>query len=147
MRDTRKPEMDGFSVTSLTSTCSALSHRALSTAVEIDELQKAVSPSSVDAESLEALVFLATKLQQFRQHVDILQESLTTASTISPKLQEVVVRSLRQCDAASALLEKQIKRLHPQSLGRVHSDTISIFDDLLVTYSRLFIFMTQLLSM
>jgi hypothetical protein len=138
--------MDGFSVASLTSTCASISHRALSTAVEIDELQKAASPSTSDAAGLEGLVFLGTKLLQFRQHMDILQECLTTASTISPKLQDVVVRALKQCDSASAVLEKQVKRLHPQSLGRVHFDTISVLEDLLVRYSRLFIFATQLLS-
>jgi hypothetical protein len=139
--------MNGFSVASLTSTCSSISHRALSTAVEIDELQKAASPSSDSSRSLERLVFLGSKLLQFRQHTDILQECLTTPSTISPKLQEIVVRALRQCDIASAVLEKQIKRLHPQSLDRVHFDTVSVFEDLLVRYSRLFIFANQLLSM
>ncbi|OIW23838.1 hypothetical protein CONLIGDRAFT_111743 [Coniochaeta ligniaria NRRL 30616] len=137
--------MNGFSVASLTSTCSSISHRALSTAVEIDELRKQ-SPSSDDAPVVKELLFLGTKLLQFRQHTDILQECLGTASLISPNLQEVVVRSLRQCDTASAVLEKQIKRLHPQTLDRVNPDTLSVFEDLLVAYSRVFIFATQLLS-
>lgn len=138
--------MDGFSVASLTSTCSSLCHRALSTAVEIDELQKAANPSGDGAGCLERLKFLGTELLQLRQHTDTLQECLATASTISPKLQQVAMRSLRECDAASAVLEKQVQRLHPQSLGRLNLATISTFDDLLVTYSRLFIFATQLLS-
>ncbi|KAH8905753.1 hypothetical protein BR93DRAFT_698908 [Coniochaeta sp. PMI_546] len=137
--------MNGFSVASLTSTCSSISHRALSTAVEIDELRKA-RPSSDDFPVVKELVFLGTKLLQFRQQIDILQECLTTASIISPKLQEVVVRSLRQCDAASAVLEKQVKRLHPQTLDRANPDTLFAFDDLLVAYSRVFIFTTQILS-
>jgi hypothetical protein len=141
--------MQGFSVASLTSTCSTISHRALSTAVEIDELQKAVSPSGGDASSsgLERLVFLGTKLLQFRQHTDILQECLSSAATISPRLQAIVVRSLRQCDSASAVLEKQVKRLHPQDLDGVRLETVAVFEDLFVRYSRLFIFATQLLSM
>jgi hypothetical protein len=137
--------MNGFSVASLSSTCSSISHRALSTAVEIEELRKA-SPSGDDAPVVKELVFLGTKLLQFRQHTDILQECLGTASIISPKLQEIVVRSLRQCDVASAVLEKQVKRLHPQIVDRVDPDIISVFEDLLVTYSRVFIFATQLLS-
>lgn len=137
--------MNGFSVASLTSSCSSISHRALSTAVEIDELRKA-SPSGDDSPAVEKLAFLGTRLQQFRQHTDILQECLGTASVISPKLQEVVQRSLRQCDAASAILEKQVKRLHPQTLRQAHADTLDVFEDLLVAYSRVFIFATQLLT-
>jgi hypothetical protein len=137
--------MNGFSIASLASTCSAISHRALSTAVEIDELRKA-SPSSDDAPGPKQLAFLATKLQQFRQHVDILQECLGTSSVISPKLQDIVAQSLKQCGAASAVVEKQVKRLHPQSLSRVNLDTVSVFVNLLVAYSRVFILTSQLLS-
>ena len=137
--------MNGFSVASLTSTCSSISHRALSTAVEIDELRKA-SPSSSDGPALEALGFLGTRLQQFRQHTDILLECLTSASLISPGLQEVVTRALRQCDTALAVIEKQVKRLHPQSVERVDPNVFEVFQDLLVAYSRVFILVTQLLS-
>lgn len=136
--------MPAFSIASVTSTCAAISHRALSTAVEIDELCKE-SPSGDDVPS-ERLAFLATKLRQFRQHADILQESLGDASVISPGLQETVLRSLAQCDRASAILEKQVKRLHPLTLGRLHSETLSLFEGLLVTSSRVFIFVAQLLS-
>ncbi|KAB5549549.1 ankyrin repeat-containing domain protein [Coniochaeta sp. 2T2.1] len=137
--------MNGFSVASLSSTCSSISHRALSTAVEIDELRKA-SPSSNDGPALEALGFLGTRLQQFRQHTDVLLECLTSATLISPTLQDVVTRTLRQCDAALAVVEKQVKRLHPQSLERVDPDAFDAFQELLVAHSRVFILATQLLS-
>jgi len=137
--------MNSFSGAAPTSTCSSISRRALSTAVEIDELQRA-SSSGEKSPAVEKLAFLGAKLLQFRQHTDILQECLSTASVISAQLQEIVARALKQCDAASVVLEKEVKRLHPQTLGRVHVDSLDVFEDLLVAYSRVFIFATQLLT-
>lgn len=135
--------MQGFSVASVTSACSTISHRALSTATEIDQL-RTQSPS-VDT-GIKKLAFLATRLQQFRQHVDTLQQCLRDASAISERLQEVVGTAIAHCDAASAVLQKQVMRVQPQNLTQLDVNALSAFEDLLVTNSRVFILGSQLLS-
>jgi hypothetical protein len=136
--------MNGFSAASVTSTCGAVSHRALSTAVEIDEIAK---HGPADHPRLQKLRFISTKLQQFRQHADQLQQCLLDSSVISDSLQGIILQSLKKCDAATAIMDKQVKRVGPLAVARLNPDAMLRFGDLLVSYSRLFIFVTQLLSM
>lgn len=136
--------MTGFPTASATSTCGALSQRALSTAAEIDEIAR---HGPAEHPQLQKLRFLATKLQQFRQHADQLQHCLLDSSVVSERLQGVISRALGDCDASTAVVDKQVKRAGPLTVPRLSSDAMLRTGELLVSYSRLFIFITQLLSM
>lgn len=135
--------MQDSTVASAVSGCSTISHRAVSTATEIDQLR---SQSPLGDAGIDKLAFLATKLQQFRQHVDTLQQCLRDATVISDKLQVVVNGVVKQCDSASAVLQKQVMRVQPQNLSQLNEGVVETFQALLDSNSRVFILASQLLS-
>lgn len=137
--------MDSFSVASLTSTCGTISHRVLSCAVEVDELAKPLDPRNP---SLQKLTKLSARLQQFRQTINQLQEGLETASVFSPTLRTTLDNSLTTCGHATAVLDKQIKRLPPiYRRQELRSRIFTLADDLLIAYSQNFKLFLQLLTM
>ena len=144
--------MDGFSSASVSSSCAAISGRARSVASVIDDFLKRVEPSEISEAASDFgpqnLLFLATKLQQFSQHADQLCLCLNDGPHVSHSLQEIVSRYIPACDVSLVLTEEQVKRLsQPHDISRVDPIVISQFQDVLVSYSRLFIFVSQLLTM
>jgi hypothetical protein len=138
--------MQGFSISSVTSICKTISGRALSTATEIDEVLRSTSGTAASPE-VKKLAFLAIKLQQFRQHTDLLETCLSTCTVLSPTLQGLVLSTLPDCDVASSIMNKQVMRLGPNlNPELVSSDATSQYEWFVVCYSRVFLFVMQLLT-
>ncbi len=136
--------MDGFSVASLTATCGTLSHRALSITVELDDiLEHGIFAIHISQQ----LKSLSAKLVQFKNAVDQLRESLSGSPSFSDEFQHVLSESLSNCDGAVAVMSKQIKRIGPETpTEAINLGTSSQYEALLESYSNLFAFETQLLS-
>jgi hypothetical protein len=136
--------MDLFSVASAAAACSTISQRALSNSVELEELANRLERSDRNLDTLE---FFSTKLQQFRQHADYLEQCLIDSNNISERLQFLLARSLRLCDDATTSMDEQVKRVQKDTIHALNYGTVALYHDLIVANSRLFIFFTQLLSM
>ncbi|KAH8658502.1 ankyrin repeat-containing domain protein [Xylariales sp. PMI_506] len=102
--------MSDLSVTRLTSICSNLATRAFTGAMEMDNYLLH-QDNRVEGEKLQKLLVVSIKLQQVGKHVDRVQERLRTAPAISSQLKATVSARLPECDAAAAVLIKQITRL------------------------------------
>ncbi|KAK3693439.1 hypothetical protein B0T22DRAFT_449816, partial [Podospora appendiculata] len=138
--------MSAFSATAAAASCAALSQQAQSTAFAIDALLLHNTP---EAPASQRLAFLSTKLQQFHQHAEQLGDCLVASPSIaSDKLQTVLARVLPECEKASAIVTDQVKRVSAADLPvqAVDLAAVSAYEELLVTFSRVFIFATQILA-
>ncbi|KAK3937523.1 hypothetical protein QBC46DRAFT_392559 [Diplogelasinospora grovesii] len=133
-----------------TQTCWILSSRAASTAAVIDGWLAGGSAGRDGA--LEKLAFLSTKLQGFRQHVDLLHECLVEIApsfTMSGKLADIIPRHLGQSDVATTIMSEQLLKWARQPATptqTINLATVAQCEELLVATSRVFIFITQLLA-
>lgn len=132
---------DGFSVISLTSLGSTISHRILSSAEELNELN-----GSLEAENSQ-LANLAARLYQLHQHVGQLETALNAAGVISVRLQTHLSQSLGSCDVITAVLNKQAMRLQLDTLPMVDGVFLVVYNDAVVAFSRLFAFFAKVLSL
>jgi 2-polyprenyl-6-methoxyphenol hydroxylase-like FAD-dependent oxidoreductase len=139
--------MSDPSATDLVSACSSLANRALSGAQEIvsiliDRVDDAGTPE------FQKLRSLAAKLQQLSKDAAELQAGVPAASVISAELQTALSTQLSQCDAAAAIVTRQL-----MSLGRntpkesVNVPTILLYESFAESTTRFLFFTTQLLSM
>ncbi|KAH7222252.1 ankyrin repeat-containing domain protein [Fusarium oxysporum] len=131
---------DGFSVISLTSLGSSISHRVLSSAEELNELNTALEVPD------ERLSSFATRLYQLHQHVGVLETALNSASAISGRLQTTISQSLGSCDVVATVLNKQVMRLQAETLPLLDEVFLVVYSDAVVAFSRLFAFFAKVLS-
>ncbi|KAK3335261.1 hypothetical protein B0T19DRAFT_405930 [Cercophora scortea] len=139
--------MSTFSAPAAAASCAALSQQAQSTAFAIDALL--LHNNTPDAPASQRLAFLSTKLQQFHQHAEQLGDCLAASPSIaSDKLQTVLARALPECKKASTIVTDQVKRVSAADLPvqAVDLAAVSAYEELLVAFSRVFIFATQILA-
>jgi hypothetical protein len=137
--------MDGFSMASISSACSSLSHRALSAASEIDDLVKHQENQN---DVPERLVFLGTTLHKFCKDVDHLETSLRDAVVLSPSLQAGISKILLALDMAISVVTKEILRITPGTKAAdINLQTVAKFQELVMTHQRTFQIFHELLSM
>ncbi|CAG7563904.1 unnamed protein product [Fusarium equiseti] len=132
---------DGFSVISLTSLGSSISHRLLSSAEELNELNGTLETPD------ERLSSFANRLYQLHQHVGYLETALNNASAISGRFQTTLSQSLGSCDVVSTVLNKQVMRLQAETLGLLDEVFLVVYSDALLAYTRLFAFFVKVLSL
>jgi hypothetical protein len=136
--------MDGFSAASMIATCKTLSHRALSSALELDELVQRLPRSNPVSKDL---CDLSATLQQLRKNADQLHHRLCQSPIMSAKLQILLTRSLNEFDEVTAIMDKQVKRLEPDLTHDLSAKAFSSYQDLLDAVSELFNLFIRLLSM
>ncbi|KAM0232803.1 hypothetical protein ACHAPO_007629 [Fusarium lateritium] len=134
-------DRDGFSVISLTSLGSTISHRLLSSAEELNELNNALQTPD------ERLAAFASRLYQLHQHVGYLEAALNNASAISARFQTTLSQSLGSCDVVSTVLNKQVMRLQAETLALLDEVFLMVYSDVLLAYTRLFAFFAKVLSL
>ncbi|RBR09474.1 uncharacterized protein FIESC28_09858 [Fusarium coffeatum] len=132
---------DGFSVISLTSLGSSISHRLLSSAEELNELNGTLEAPD------ERLSSFANRLYQLHQHVGYLETALNNASAISGRFQTTLSQSLGSCDVVNTVLNKQVMRLQAETLGLLDEVFLGVYSDALLAYTRLFAFFVKVLSL
>ncbi|KAJ4138331.1 hypothetical protein NW768_002154 [Fusarium equiseti] len=132
---------DGFSVISLTSLGSSISHRLLSSAEELNELNGTLETPD------ERLSSFANRLYQLHQHVGYLETALNNASAISGRFQATLSQSLGSCDVVNTVLNKQVMRLQAETLGLLDEVFLAVYSDALLAYTRLFAFFVKALSL
>lgn len=134
-------DRDGFSVISLTSLGSTVSHRVLSSAEELNELNGTLEIQD------ERLVSFSSRLYQLHQHVGYLEAALNDASAISGRFQTTLSQSLGSCDVVSTVLNKQVMRLQAETLPLLDEVFLMVYSDVLLAYTRLFAFFVKVLSL
>lgn len=83
--------------------CTAIAHRALSSAVELDELSNTQNQAGPVFPSLSA------KLHNLSKTAESLGAHITRTPAISPPFQEVLTKTLDACGSAAAVVEKEVK--------------------------------------
>ncbi|KAJ4269920.1 hypothetical protein NW762_001591 [Fusarium torreyae] len=134
-------DRDGFSVISLTSLGSTISHRVLSSAEELNELNSTIEVP------LKSLAAFASKLYQLHQHVGHLETALNGASVISARMQTTLSQSLGSCDVITTVLNKQVMRLQAETLPLLDEVFMTVYNDVVLAFTRLFAFFAKVLSL
>ncbi|WZH41028.1 ankyrin repeat-containing domain protein [Fusarium acuminatum] len=132
-------DRDGFSVISLTSLGSTVSHRVLSSAEELNELNSTLRVPD------ERLSSFALRLYQLHQHIGSLDAALNSASAISGRLQTTLSQSLGSCDVVSTVLNKQVMRLQAETLPMLDEMFLVTYNDAVLAFTRLFAFFAKVL--
>ena len=135
--------MDSFSVASLGSLCSAISHTAIAGVIEIAELVANIPPG----QHADQLASLSRALQEFSESVSRFEVTVNGASTISPRLQGQLGASLGACQGQLAPLGKQVMRLQPTTVGSLNAMYVMVNEDLLLAYTQLLAFFEEVLAM
>jgi hypothetical protein len=135
--------MDGFSVASLSTLSSSVSHRSLAAAAELTDLLRKL-PSDHYAEQLSSL---SKALQAFSTTVNQLAISIISASAISQRLQAQLSRSLGTCENGLVSMGKQVMRLQPETIASLNGAFLAVHDDMLLAYTQLFGYFEQVLAM
>lgn len=102
--------------------CEAIAHRALGSAVELEELSKAqddVDPLFLD---------LAAGLHELNEKADALGVQLTKATAISRHLQVVLSQALEACIPAAAAVEKHVKSTATLETGTPEASSETWFE-------------------
>ncbi|CAM1511832.1 Fc.00g093450.m01.CDS01 [Cosmosporella sp. VM-42] len=136
--------MDSFSVVSLTSLTSSISHRTVSSTEEIKEL---IETLNLEYAAIPQLAAVSTSLADLHGRVVQLGESLNGSSSISQRLQTHLSQSLGSCDGITAVLNKQVMRLQADTLATLNPLFLTAYAEALTAYGRLFHFFVNLLSM
>ncbi|OLN87909.1 putative ankyrin repeat protein-like protein 3 [Colletotrichum chlorophyti] len=136
--------MQGFSSAAVTSSCDDISHRAVSTSAELENLLKGIDPGSTAAQHL---ISLSAKLEQFKQTAEALRQSLDGASAMSPGLRNALAISIQPCADAAATVNKQIRRLDPGNVFGLNPDVILQYEDYHRANARLFAQFMQVVQM
>ncbi|OLN86136.1 putative ankyrin repeat protein-like protein 5 [Colletotrichum chlorophyti] len=133
----------GFSSAAMMSSCDDISHRSLSMSAELDTLLKGIDPGSMAAQYL---ISLSAKLDQFKHTTEQLRQSLTDAPAISLGLRSALATSIQPCADGAAIVDKQIRRLHPVNVAELNPEVIDQYENYHVTNTRLFGHFVQLLQ-
>lgn len=136
--------MDGFSVTSLTTTCSSVSQRAIASAAEIRTLQQ--DAGSEEEPRLRGLVALAGLLDEASRSVLQLEQTLNAATAVAERLRIKLDEALKAGEEAIASLNKQIMGLQTSNLDQLSATYIGKQKNLLSAHNQLFGFYTRLLT-
>ncbi|KFA67044.1 hypothetical protein S40285_07255 [Stachybotrys chlorohalonatus IBT 40285] len=134
--------MDGFSSASLTSLCTSISHRAIACVGEVKSLVATVSSDEAHAVQLARLV---SSLEEFISNVVDLETSLNSSTVISQRTQSELNRALVTCDGATAVLNKQLMRLHAENVADLDWTAFAIYNDLLLAHGELFAYFIEIL--
>ncbi|KAF7559529.1 hypothetical protein G7046_g4624 [Stylonectria norvegica] len=136
--------MDGFSVLSLTSLTTSISHRAISSAEELNDVVSSVASQDAAAQQLAAF---ATALHVLNEKAVQLEDFLNDSFVVSERLRNHLSQSLALCDAIVAVVNKQVMRLQANTLVALDATFLVAYTDAIVTYSRLFFFLAKLLTL
>ncbi|KAK5988533.1 putative ankyrin repeat protein [Cladobotryum mycophilum] len=135
--------MDSFSVTSLTTLCSSISHAAISSASEIDTLLQGLNGKY---QPVSGLPLLVRALEELRRHTTQLETSLNNASCISVGFQRVSKQILSSCDGWVAVLHKQLMRLQPETITRMDQDYVEAYRELLEIQDNIFALLASIVA-
>ncbi|TQW11915.1 Ankyrin repeat-containing domain protein [Cordyceps javanica] len=137
--------MDSFSVASLTSTTSSISQRALSGANEIRNIQRAVDGHERDSQPpLSDLVTLADLLEKASRDVEKLGQALGASTAVAERLQKKLNEALTASETMLVGLGKQLMRLDASSLASVYVSYVHRQQRVVLAYSDLFQYYTQI---
>lgn len=136
--------MDGFSVLSLTSLTSSITHRLQAGQEEIWELLQASEARDSGPEA--RLAAFVDTLQRITQCTIRLEKSLNCATAISEGLQTHLSQSLGSCDGTTAVLNKQIMRLQPETISTLNTSFLTAYKSTLDAHVDLFGFFVRQLS-
>lgn len=138
--------MDSFSVLSLTSFCTNISHAAISASVDLSSLTHNL-PIGLRAERLSArLLSFSATLEQYGHTTAQLEDRLERRGVvISPALRSKLATWLGTCQGSMAQLNKQLSRLDPETVMGLDWDYLVLQRDLLVAYMQLFLYFEGLL--
>jgi hypothetical protein len=125
--------MDGRSINSLTTLCSSIAQRAISSANEVYSL---IDLPSLSQDKLDALSTLADTLEELNQQAAQLDVSLA-ASTVSMEAHDTFKQLLTGCDATMAILYKQILRIQSDNVDSVNIGFLSAYDQTVKANNKL----------
>ncbi|RFU80487.1 ankyrin repeat [Trichoderma arundinaceum] len=125
--------MDGHSTAALTTLCSAIAQRAISSANEAQSLFEALDSSDHDISQLSSL---AGALEELNQRASKLDVSLIS-STISIDLHGAFKQYLTECDGTMTVLYKQLLRLQPDNIGSLNVEFVAAYCQVVGANSKL----------
>ncbi|KAK1249371.1 hypothetical protein MKX07_002887 [Trichoderma sp. CBMAI-0711] len=126
--------MDGRSISSLTTLCSGISQRAISSAIELRSLVEALGPSHRNV--LPVLTSLASALEELSQRASQLDAALVT-STVAMLVQDGLKEHLTSCDGMMTVLYKQLMRLQPDVIESLNVEFVVAHYQAAMANSRL----------
>jgi len=137
--------MASFSTAAVDSACSTICQRVISTLSELDGLVKSGDPAS---SGVQRLLALSERLSAFREAVETLRESISTATVVSPVVQSGLRTSLQPCSSASATIEKEIIRLQSGfTADAIDTAAVLEYEDHQAANAQLFALFAQILQM
>lgn len=126
--------MDGHSISSLTTLCSGISQRAISSA---NEIQSLVEPLDSSQHSIsQPLSSLASALEELNQRASQLDVCLIT-STVAMQVQDAFKELLTTCDGTMTVLHKQLMRLQPDNIESVNMEFLVAYYQTVKANSKL----------
>ncbi|KAM0255252.1 hypothetical protein ACHAQJ_005960 [Trichoderma viride] len=125
--------MDGRSINALTTLCSGIAQRAISSAHEVQVL---IDLSSSNQDKRNALLSLASALKELHQQASQLDDSLV-ASTIFMEAHDTFKQLLTGCDGTLAILYKQVMRLQPDNVDSANVEFLMAYDQTVKANSKL----------
>lgn len=134
--------MDIISIASLTTLCSTLSHRAVSSVDEVNGLVAAIGTGHQHTQQLGSV---GAAVEQLNRHAVRLGEMLNATTVISERLRTVLSRSLAVCDAVTGTLHKQLIRLQPDNAHILDQSFLVAHEGFLTTYNQLFVYFSSVL--
>ncbi|KAL7809757.1 ankyrin repeat-containing domain protein [Trichoderma gracile] len=126
--------MDGRSISSLTTLCSGISQRAISSANELRSLVKALGSSHRNV--FPVLTSLASALEELSQRAAELDAALVT-STVAMLVQDGLKEHLTRCDGMMTVLYKQLLRLQPDNIESLNVEFVVAHYQAAMANSRL----------
>ncbi|KAJ4259735.1 hypothetical protein NW762_007666 [Fusarium torreyae] len=136
--------MDGSSVTSLTTLCTSISTRAVSSLAETRKLVEGLDKA--DKHVLQ-FNFVSTALDQLRTHASQLEEALNAAAVISQRLRDALAQSMTSCEKVMAASHKQLTGLQPGTLGASDTSFLMTHSGFLIATGQLFVFFINVLKL
>ncbi|KAI6782834.1 putative ankyrin repeat protein-like protein [Emericellopsis cladophorae] len=135
--------MNGFSLSALGAHCSAIAHSANSSASELADLLRTIP----DGQHAQQLAALSEALFAFSTSAGQFEGALQRATTLSPRLQQLLDGSLQECHIKIAPIGKQVMRLDAPTVPMMNTMFLTVHMDLLVTYAQLLGFYEEVLAM
>lgn len=137
--------MSTYTPAAVASDCDSLSHRIISTNVELDHVVKTVDPGSY---KLQQLLALSGSLSQLRDAIDQFKGALLAASVVSQPVQSAINVSVQPCSDASAVVEEQVHRLgEGLDIDTVDVELVSEYATHQTANARLFTLLAEVLPM
>ena len=117
--------MDSFSSISITTSCTSISTHIASTVAALNHVLEGTSSQSGHIDSLLA------ELSRLQTHVEQLQVEIRKATVLSESLQERLRIVTTSCNDASAVINKQVQRLDPETISRLNNDAVDRYGSIL----------------